>query len=368
MQNRHFKVWPPGRPHHLEPLETSVYQNLEVTAQRSPQTPAIIYYDTVITYAELLADVRRLAGYLAGHAGIKTDDRAVLYLQNSPQFVIGYYAILAANAVVVPVNPMNRTEELRHIADDAGARLIIAGQDVAEQAEPLVGNSAVGQLIRVRYCDYVREATELELPAVVTEPHRRPSGAIATAWADAMATGSQPPAHTRRPDDWCTIPYSSGTTGAPKGCLHTHRSTNAIVRAYASWVGALAGSRVLGTLPLFHVTGMQNSMHAPIFAGASVVLMTRWHRDTAARLIERYRIAHWRSITTMAIDFVSHPEIGRYDLSSMATLGGGGAQMPAAVAARLKALTGLDYVEAYGLTETMAPTHINPPQAAKPQC
>ena len=123
MNTRHFGVWPPGCPHTLEPLGRSVYRNLKLTAARHPDVPAIIYYDTVITYAELLGDVKRLAGYLSQVAGVAANDRVVLYLQNSPQYIIGYFAILAANAVIVPVNPMNRTSELRHIVEviiDAG--------------------------------------------------------------------------------------------------------------------------------------------------------------------------------------------------------------------------------------------------------
>ncbi len=368
MQDRHFKVWPKGCPYHLEPLETSVFENLEVTARRFPEVPAIIYYDTFITYAELLSDVRRLAGYLACQAGIEADDRVVLYLQNSPQFIIGFYAILAANAVVVPVNPMNRTEELKHMVNDTEARVIIAGEERIDEAAPQIGNSRAERLIAVHYRDYIHQKTDLELPEVVTEVRIPFSGDRFIAWDEALAHGSQAPLHRRRPDAWCAIPYSSGTTGPPKGCLHTHASTNAVTKAYGHWFAIPATSAILVTLPLYHVTGMQNSMLVPFLNGLTVVLMTRWHRDTALKLIERYRIVHWRSITTMVIDVLSHPELDLYDLTSLTGIGGGGAQMPAAVAHKLKARTGIEYVEGYGLTETMAPTHMNPPHAAKPQC
>ena len=136
----------------------------------------------------------------------------------------------------------------------------------------------------------------------------------------------------------------------------------------AYWFDVTPDTTVLGTLPLFHVTGMQGSMNQPIFTGATVVLMTRWDRDTAAQLIERYRVSGWTNIATMAIDFLANPNLARYDLSSLQRIGGGGAAMPEAVARRLKDLTGLDYVEGYGLSETMAPTHINPPDRPKKQC
>jgi fatty-acyl-CoA synthase len=138
--------------------------------------------------------------------------------------------------------------------------------------------------------------------------------------------------------------------------------------AGTAWVPTSAGSVVLGTLPMFHVTGMQACMNSPIFAGGTVVLMTRWERRTAAKLIERYQVTGWTNIATMAIDFLSDPEVASYDLSSLKSIGGGGAAMPAAVEEKLFQLTGLRYAEGYGLSETMAGTHINPPHAPKPQC
>jgi fatty-acyl-CoA synthase len=116
----------------------------------------------------------------------------------------------------------------------------------------------------------------------------------------------------------------------------------------AAWGGGHQDNVTLGTLPLFHVTGMQASMNIPIYLGATVILMTRWDRDTAAQLIERHRVQSWTNIATMAIDFLANPKLGHYDLSSLRQIGGGGAAMPAAVAGKLKELTGLDYIEGYG--------------------
>jgi fatty-acyl-CoA synthase len=124
----------------------------------------------------------------------------------------------------------------------------------------------------------------------------------------------------------------------------------------------------LSVLPFFHVTGMAGGMNGPLYAGGTIVLLPRWDRDAAAQCIQRYRVGTWQAITTMVIDMVANPRIGEYDLSSLVGIRGGGAAMPEAVAARLKALTGLDFVEGYGMSETMAATHLNPPQRPKPQC
>jgi fatty-acyl-CoA synthase len=109
-------------------------------------------------------------------------------------------------------------------------------------------------------------------------------------------------------------------------------------------------------------------MNAPLYRGATIVVLSRWDRDCAALQIERAKVTTWSAITTMLVDFLSNPRLAGYDLSSLRALGGGGAAMPEALAAKLEQVIGLPYVEGYGLSETMAPTHINPPQRPKRQC
>src|SRR5882762_6010473 len=113
---------------------------------------------------------------------------------------------------------------------------------------------------------------------------------------------------------------------------------------------------------------MQACMNAPVHTAATLVLLSRWDRECAALQIERAGVTNWSAITTMLVDFLSNPQLERYDLSSLRVLGGGGAAMPEAVARRLEEVIGLPYVEGYGLSETMAPTHINPPHRPKRQC
>jgi fatty-acyl-CoA synthase len=110
---------------------------------------------------------------------------------------------------------------------------------------------------------------------------------------------------------------------------------------------------------------MQNSMNVPIFNGNTIVLMTRWDIDTALFYIKKYKIKSWRSITASIIDLVSEFKPLKHNIASLISVGGGGASMPKPIAMKLKKLTNLDYIEAYGLTETMAPTHINPPHKTK---
>ncbi|HWM42401.1 MAG TPA: long-chain-fatty-acid--CoA ligase, partial [Burkholderiales bacterium] len=289
--------------------------------------------------------------------GVGRGDRVLLYAQNSPQFVIAYYAILRADAVVVPVNPMNRTEELRHYVADSDATLAIAGNDVLREIEPL----GMARVLPIVYSDYLREPTDLPVPDFV-----RARGSAA--WKEALEANLIPGPHRAGPEDLAVMPYTSGTTGKPKGCIHTHASVQATTVPYLHWRGAQEESVVLCAMPMFHVTGMQAGMNAPLHIAATLVVLSRWDRECAALQIERARVTNWSAITTMLVDFLSNPKLGEYDLSSLRVLGGGGAAMPEALARRLEEVIGLPFVEGYGLSETMAPTHINPPHRPKRQC
>jgi len=370
MMQRHFSVWPARRPHSLTLPATALPYNLTVSAARYPDKAALVYYGREISYRTLADETARLAGYLQRQCAVGRGDRVMLYLQNSPQFVIGYYAVLMAGAVVVPVNPMNRTAELSHYAADSGARVAIAGQELARHLAPLAGRGELGHAVIAAYGDYLPEASArpARLPEVVAAAAERPDWAGAVAWRDALGANEAPEPVDVGPGDLAVLPYTSGTTGSPKGCMHTHRSVMATAVGAASWQAPLADAVHLMTLPLFHVTGMTHSMNLPVFTGATMVVMTRWDRELAAELIERYRVTHWINIATMAIDFLANPRAGDFDLSSLQIIGGGGAAMPAAVAERLHALTGLAYAEGYGLSETMSQTHMNPPERSKPQC
>ena len=377
----HFAHWPPGLSRHLTLPETHLFHNVEVSAARFPNKPFIVYYDSPLGYADFRDQAEYLAAYLQQRCGVRRGDRVLLYLQNSPQWVISYYAILRADAVVVPVNPMNMSDELRHYVQDTGASVAIVPQDLLAQMQPLLGaqpeiraglqpggSAGLQQLIVAAYSDYLTQPTDLRLPDFVAAPRQSVQGAGLVAWHEVLALQLRPAPMQAGPDDLAVMPYTSGTTGAPKGCMHTHRSVMSTLVGGIQWFGCTQDTRYLSVLPFFHVTAMAGSMNGPIYAGATIVLLSRWDREVAAICIERYRITLWQVISTMMIDFLSNPRIADHDLSSLSSIRGGGAAMPEAIALKLKALTGLAYAEGYGMSETMAATHINPPQRAKPQC
>jgi fatty-acyl-CoA synthase len=366
--DRHFAHWPPGVPKSLSIPRTSLYYNLEVSARRYPDKAAIIYYGTVITYAAMEREVAALAGFLQQRCGVRRGDRVLLYAQNSPQFILGYYAILRADGVVVPVNPMNRSDELAHYIGDSDARVAIAAQELYREIEPHLGQGRVERCVLAAYSDFLAAEAELRLPEVVSAPRLAPQRPEITLWKDAVALACVPGELRSGPGDLAVLPYTSGTTGLPKGCMLTHANLLATSTGSCVWSPTSSEAVVLGVLPMFHLTGMQANMNVPIQLGGTTVLMTRWDRDAAAELIQRYRVTGVTGITTMIVDFLANPDIGKYDLSSIVRIGGGGAAMPEAVAAKLEKALGLPFLEGYGLTETAAPSHANPVHRPKRQC
>jgi fatty-acyl-CoA synthase len=368
MFTRHLPYWPPGLPQTIEVPQASVYENVAAGAARQPDTAAIDYYGARVSYARLKREADALAGFLQQRCGVKKGDRVLLYLQNSPQFVIAFYAVLRADAVVVPVNPMNLTEELRHYVEDAEAATAIVGQDRLAQVLPLLETTSLRNVVLACYSDYLPEACDFPLPEFVRASRLEPKNHKIALWKEALESGCAPGAHLARPHDLAVMPYTSGTTGKPKGCMHTHHNVQSTAIVYLLWRGSVDGAVTLSALPMFHVTGMQAGMNGPLCKGATIVIMSRWDRDCAGMLIERAHVTNWSGITTMLVDFLSNPNLGKYDLSSIKVLGGGGAPMPEAIARKLEEVFRLPYVEGYGLSETMAPTHINPPHRPKRQC
>lgn len=364
--------WPAHLPRHLTLPATNLYFNAEVSAARYPDKPFIVFYDTPITFAEFKDETERIAGYLQQRCNVKAGDRVLLYMQNSPQWMLAYYGILRANAVVVPINPMNMTDELRHYVEDSGARTAFVAQDLYERIAPLAddANGQLAHTIVATYSDYLKQPSSITPPEFVSAPRHIDGGDRigVTHWSDMLDARVAPGPLTAGPDDLCVMPYTSGTTGKPKGCMHTHRSAMCTALGVVNWVSGTQNSILLSVLPLFHVTGMQSGLNAPLFSGATVVVLPRWDRDAAAHAIEHHRVTDWWSISTMAIDFLSNSKLDDYDLSSLRVVAGGGAAMPDAVAKKLHDKTGIEYIEGYGLSETIAPTHINPPHRPKPNC
>lgn len=365
---RRSPAWPASEPWHLAMPGGTLYDALARAAHARPSHPATVFYGASLSYAELRDRVDAMAGFLQSVCGVKRGDRVMIALQNSPQYVIAYYAVMRADAVIVPLNPMNKTGEIAYLAADSGARIAIIGSELSDVFASLVGE-AIAHAVVAQYRDEVPAATPYTLPLCVTEaPWEVPSPPGWHAWSAAIAQRLQPSAMEAGPGDLMILPYTSGTTGKSKACMHTHCSALFTAVLQERWYG-LDGSDVMtGFMPLFHVAGMQGSMNAAIVTGATLLLMARWDKDLLPDLFETYGVTFWNAAPTMIVDVLASASFRDKCFAKLKVLTGGGAAMPTAVAERLKGRFGLDFVEGYGMTETMSPTHLNPMAAPKRQC
>ncbi len=359
-----------GLPREAHIPETSLFRNLETSAGRYPAKTAIQFFGNAISYAGLLAEVERMAGYLQRACGVRKGDRVVVFSQNCPQFISAYFAILRADAVFVPVNAMLLRDELEHIINDSGAVAAFVASELVEHIAPLLGSTSLRKLVVHAYGDALGEEdaslpTPQWLHTQVADAHL-PRGAIA--WNAAMAQDCVPAPHSAGPDDLSMLPYTSGTTGKPKACVHTHRTVMTSCVGSSIWRRTNPSSVYLAVAPLFHLLGLQNNVNAAVFWGGTIVLMPRWDREAAAVLIERHRVTYWAALPAMLVDFFAQPGIEERDLGSLAVVTGGGAATPQHVNEILKSRYGLDYVEGYGLTESAAFLCANPLYKPKKGC
>lgn len=375
----HYSFWPKRLPYQLTAPQTSLWMNLQISALRYPQKVALVFMGRTWTYLQLQLEAEKIASALR-KMGVQKGDRVVLDMQNCPQLVITHFAILRLDAVVVPVNPMNRTEELKHYILDPDTKVAVTTADLAPElaaaSNALEKKERLQHLLVTQFTDAFDAANigPEELPETwsvwLRTVHDLPvleDGQVhswASAFKEEVALGPV----TAEPEDLAVLPYTSGTTGLPKGCMHTHGTIMHNAMSSGLWANGTPENKCLCVVPMFHITGMVSVMHATIFMGATLILMPRWDRDLAGRLISKWKVTHWTNIPTMVIDLLGSANMAQFDLSSLQNIGGGGAAMPEAVAQRLLDQFGLRYIEGYGLTETAAPSHSNPPDAPKKQC
>jgi fatty-acyl-CoA synthase len=308
--------------------------------------PAVVFRDRSFSYTQIERRSNQLANTLIG-LGLQPGQRLAVLLNNSVHSIESQFGAEKAALGYVALNARHTLREQAGILSDAEASVLIAGpefRDLVLQLRALV--PSLRHVIGVGWHD----AHVLAYDTLLARAAER------APWLKVSA------------DLLLRIAYTSGTTGQPKGCMHSHRTVMSTTVYSSEWFKISNEVTYLGVLPYFHVTGMQNSMNTPIYSGGTVILLPRWDRESAGPLIARYGIKAWTLIPTMVVDLLMSPNVASWDLSSLQRMSGGGAAMPEAIATKLKELCGISFVEGYGLTETMAPSHVNPPDRPKKQC
>jgi long-chain acyl-CoA synthetase len=300
---------------------------LSTTAARRPSKPALVFGETVLTYAELDERARRVAGALR-QRGIAPGDRVSIYSQNRWEWIVAYHGILRAGGVVNPINVMLTPEEVAFVLNDCSASAIVASQDKAPVLVELAAD--VPSLRHVFSFD---------------EP---PPGGLA--FGELMASDGSPPDVVPDPKALCTIGYTSGTTGHPKGAMQSHLAVFLNCALTAAMHVRTHEDTVVTALPAPHVYG--NVVINSIFmAGGTVVLMERFDPAAALALMSEHEATLFEGVPTMYAMMLADPELETADLSSLTRATVGGQTIATSTMEEWERRSGAPLLELWGMTE-----------------
>ncbi|GAA2156553.1 4-coumarate--CoA ligase family protein [Kitasatospora kazusensis] len=328
----------------IEPLDLPIHEEVLGTAALHPDTPALIDGVTgrSVSYAELDADVRRVAAGLA-EAGVRKGDVVALHSPNSLAYPVAFYGATRAGATVTPVSSLATAGELAGQLRDSGARWIITVSPflpVATEAAAVL--AAEGRPVReVFVCD-------------ASDRHR--------SLADLLASTAPEPGLSFDPAaDIAVLPYSSGTTGLPKGVMLSHRNICGNLLQTDAVYRPAVGERILAVLPFFHIFGLTALLNQPLRAGATVVVLPRFDLEQFLRTIQEQRIEGIFAAPPIVLALAKHPLVDQYDLSSLRYLLSAAAPLDADLADACARRLGLPRVhQGYGMTELSPVTHVLP--------
>jgi acyl-CoA synthetase (AMP-forming)/AMP-acid ligase II len=294
-------------------------------AARLGQKPALVAAESGqgIAYGELPGEIAAAAGGLA-QAGHAPGDVVGVVLPNVPEFAVVFHAVLARGGVGTPVNPGLTPGEIRRQLEDARARCVVTSEELA----PLVTEAVGGDRV------LLVGSPDLRGPELAPEP----SG----------------------PEDLAALPYSSGTTGFPKGVMLTHRN---LVANIVQVEGAFACGEedvLLAVLPYFHIYGLTVNMNFALARGATVVTMARFDFQAFLAAIEAHRVTRAFLVPPILLALAKHPLVDRHDLSSLDAIVSGAAPLDPGIARAVADRIGCRVVQGYGLTETSPVTHLPP--------
>lgn len=336
----------------VEPTEpTTVPASFRRAVERFPHATAIAYFDGRMSYRE----VDELSDGIARHliaSGFSTGDRLALILQNIPQFVLALLGAWKAGGIVVPVNPMYRERELRHVFEDAGVRAVVCSQNG--------WNSRIAPLVPGSGVTIALTTSELDLqgrddPRVFGNSVREPTpGAADLLKVARAAAGDPPPDPGLGQDDVALISYTSGTSGPPKGAMNTHGNLGANASVLSAFSGLDEGATLFGLAPLFHITGMVCEIASAIDIGGTLALAYRFEPGVVLDAFLEHRPVYTVGPSTAYMALMAQPDVRPEHFASFRLLYSGGAALPPAVVDAFRERFGHYIHNGYGLTETTA--------------
>jgi long-chain acyl-CoA synthetase len=323
---------------------------------RYADNPCLDFLGARWTYGEVGRLVDRAAVGLQA-LGVGQGTRVGLFLPNCPYFVICFFAVLKAGGTVVSYNPLYAEREILHQIEDSETDLMVTLdlKLLLPKLEPMLAKSRLKAIIVCKMADVLPFPKKLLFPWVkAREIAKVPNDGRHIWFSDLIANPGE--GRARAPDPYreiAALQYTGGTTGVPKGAALTHHNLQVNALQMVAWhPGALPGrERILALLPLFHVFGMTCTMNFALCVGAEIVLLPRFDLVQLLTTITRRRPTILPGVPTLYRAIADHPEIARYDLSSLRLCVSGGAPLPLEIKRRFERLSGCTLVEGYGLTE-----------------
>ncbi|PWS42015.1 4-coumarate--CoA ligase family protein [Streptomyces sp. ZEA17I] len=330
-------------------LDTPIHEAVLGGAAEFGDTVALIdgVNGTSLTYAQLDGFHRRIAAALA-EAGLRKGDVLALHSPNTIAYPAVFYGATRAGASVTTVHPLATPEEFAKQLADSGAKWIVTVSPLLETARRAA--ELTGGVQEIYVCD------------------RAPASEGHTSILDMLASTAPEPAVAIDPgEDVAALPYSSGTTGTPKGVMLTHRSIGTNLEQLRPFIPMGEGERILAVLPFFHIYGLTALMNAPLRSGSTVVVLPRFDLAQFLAAIQTHRITGLYVAPPIVLALAKHPLVGEYDLSSLRYIVSAAAPLDAELAEACSSRLGLPPVrQAYGMTELSPGTHVVPLSAERP--
>lgn len=341
-------------------------QVLKNAANEYPNHKAIHFMGKEITFQSLYKKTLSLAAYLQD-LGIKKGDRVAMMLPNIPQTVISFYAILQTGAIVVPVNPLYQEKEIEFIIKDTDAKAIITLDLLYNRVKNVQAQTNIEHVIVTGIKDYLPFPKNIVYPFIQAKeqgklPVIKPSTSTHLFTTIMKKKHMQPlEVPLSFEEDIAIIQYTGGTTGFPKGAILTHQNLVANTSMCRQWLYKMekGKEKMLAIMPLFHVYGLMTVMVLSVMEIYKMILLPKFDATTALKTIQKQKPTVFPGAPTIYIGLMNHPDIKKYDLSSIKGAISGSAPLPMELIEKFQQKTGGKLVEGYGLTETSPVTHVN---------
>ncbi|MFB4166656.1 long-chain-fatty-acid--CoA ligase [Virgibacillus sp. JSM 102003] len=367
MEKKRWHVhYPKEIPTTIEYDEKPLHSFLAATAELYPEKKALHFMGKEMTFTEVYLQARKMAKYMQS-LGLEKGDRVAIMLPNCPQAVISYYGALMAGAVVVQTNPLYKERELEYQLNDSGATFIVCLDILLPRVTNVRGSTSLKHTIVTCIKDYLPFPKNLIYPFIQKKQYnlvvKVEQSEDTHVWQSIIENGNDDysPVEVNSKEDLALLQYTGGTTGHPKGVMLTHYNLVANVQMSQAWLYKAESGKetVLGVLPFFHVYGMTTVMNMAIMFGSKMVLLPKFDAEEVLKTIHKQKPTMFPGAPTIYVGLLNHPNLKKYDLSSVEACISGSAPLPSEVQEQFEKVTGGRLVEGYGLTESSPVTHAN---------